>query len=64
MEVKVEGYLNVDYEGLGKMLKEGVRDSHNSGHSDLYERHHEPVEVSISTGEKYVIILIFCVNHL
>jgi hypothetical protein len=64
VEVKVEGYLHVDYEGLGKMLMDGVRASHNSGHRDQYERYHEPVEVSISTGENYVIIIIFCVNHL
>ena len=44
MEVKVEGYLHVDYEGLGKMLTEGVQATHNSTHNDQYELYHEPVE--------------------
>ena len=56
MEVIVEGYLHVDYEGLGKMLMEGVQASHNSAHSDQYGPYHEPLEVSISTGENGVII--------
>jgi hypothetical protein len=41
------------------VLIEGVQASHNSTHSDQYEPYHEPVEVSISTGENYVIIFIF-----
>lgn len=54
----------MDYEGLAKMLMEGVPASHNSVHSDQYELYHEPVEVSISTGENYVIIFIFRVIHV
>ena len=63
MEVKVEGYLHVDYEGLGKMLMECVQATHNSVHSDQYEPFHEPAEVSISTGENYVIF-IFPIIHV
>ena len=44
------------YEVFGKMLMEGVQTSHNLGHSDQYEPHHESVEVSTSTGENYTII--------
>lgn len=60
MEVKVEGYLRVDYERLGKMLMECVQASHNSVHSDQYE----PLEICISTGENDVIIYIFIVIHV
>jgi len=61
VEVKVEGYIHVDYEGLGKMLMEGVQASHNSAHSDQYEPYHERLEVSISTVENGVIIYTFIV---
>ena len=63
MEVEFEGYLLVDYEGLCQMLMEGVQATHYSGHTGKYEPFHLAVEVSISTGENYVILFLFRLTH-